>query len=268
MLRMVYNNVSCYNTKQKRILIMELQILGSGSLGNCYILKPKTGKSLIIDCGVNFTAVKKALDFDYISVAGALCTHRHNDHAEFINEFMRVGIETFALLDVFQKTGFSVKSPNQNEIKALKSFIVGDFKIMAFDLKHDVPCLGFQIDHPESGRIIFITDTNFCEYTFDNVNQFIVEANFSHEILESKFKEKTKMQFLHDRILRNHFSLRDCKNLLRANDLKNVVNIVLIHLSDSNSNEKQFIREVFELTGKTTTAASAGMKIDFNLNPF
>lgn len=247
---------------------MELQILGSSSNGNCYILKPEKGKSLIIDCGVNFTAVKKAIDFDYNSVCGALCTHSHGDHAKYINEFMRAGIETYALKDVFQKTGFSIRSPNQNEIYPSKRFYVGDFNILPFKLHHDVPCIGFQIDHPESGRIIFITDTNFCEYIFDNVNQFIVEANFSHEILEAKFKEKTEMQFLHDRILRNHFSLRDCKNLLLANDLKNVINICLIHLSDSNSNEKQFIKEVFELTGKTTYAASSGMKIDFSLNPF
>lgn len=245
---------------------MELQILGSGSSGNCYILKPSKGKSLIIDCGVNFTAVKKALNFDYSSVAGCLLTHSHGDHSKFVKDFLKNGIQVHLgeecrkelLIDDFNALG----------TLPLKSFIIEDFRIMAFELKHDVKCFGFQIDHPESGRIIFITDTNFCEYTFDNVNQFIVEANFSHEILESKFKDKVDMQFLHDRILRNHFSLRDCKNLLRSNDLKNVVNICLIHLSDSNSHEKQFIKEVFELTGKTTTAASAGMKIDFNLNPF
>lgn len=245
---------------------MELQILGSGSSGNCYILKPSKGKSLIIDCGVNFTAVKKALNFDYSSVAGALLTHSHGDHSKFVKHFLHVGINVYMGLECQKSlalTGF-----NAIGIQPLYLYKIGDFKVIAFELKHDVKCFGFQIDHPESGRIIFITDTNFCEYTFDNVNQFIVEANFSHEILEAKFKDKVDMEFLHDRILRNHFSLRDCKNLLRSNDLKNVVNICLIHLSDSNSHEKQFIKEVFELTGKTITAASAGMKIDFNLNPF
>lgn len=245
---------------------MELQILGSGSSGNCYILKPSKGKSLIIDCGVNFTAVKKALNFDYSSVSGCLLTHSHGDHSKFVKEFLHVGINVYMGLEC-QKS-LALTSFNSIGIQPITYYKIGDFKIMAFELKHDVKCFGFQIDHPESGRIIFITDTNFCEYTFENVNQFIVEANFSHEILESKFKEKTNMQFLHDRILRNHFSLRDCKNLLLANDLKNVINVVLIHLSDSNSNEKQFITEVFELTGKTTTAATAGMKINFNKTPF
>lgn len=245
---------------------MELQILGSGSLGNCYILKPSKGKSLIIDCGVNFSAVKKALNFDYSSVAGCIQSHSHGDHSKFTKDFVHSGINVF--MSEQNRKELAIESHNIIEVQALRKIILYDFTITPFELKHDVKCFGFQIDHPESGRIIFITDTNFCEYTFDNVNQFIVEANFSHEILEAKFKDKADMQFLHDRILRNHFSLRDCKNLLRSNDLKNVVNIVLIHLSDSNSHEKQFIKEVFELTGKTTTAASAGMKINFDLNPF
>ena len=43
---------------------MKLKILGTGSAGNCYLLKPKIGKSLIIDCGVNFKKVKETVDFD------------------------------------------------------------------------------------------------------------------------------------------------------------------------------------------------------------
>lgn len=245
---------------------MELHVLNSGSSGNCYILKPQHGKSLIIDCGVNFTAVKKAIDFDYNSVGGCVQSHSHGDHSKLTNDFLNVGIHVY--MSEQNRKELNIEHHNIKIIRELSKFRIEDFRIMAFELKHDVKCFGFQIYHPESGKIIFITDTNFCEYTFENVNQFIVESNFCHDILELKFKENTKMQFLQDRILRNHFSLKDCKNLLLANDLKNVVNIVLIHLSDSNSHEKRFVKEVFELTGKTTTAASAGMKINLDKTPF
>lgn len=56
--------------------------------------------------------------------------------------------------------------------------------------------------------------------------------------------------------------------MLSANDLTAVNNIVLIHLSDGNSNEKQFKKEVYELTGKNVYVASNGMNLKFNKTPF
>ncbi len=66
----------------------------------------------------------------------------------------------------------------------------------------------------------------------------------------------------------HHFSLENCKDMLKANDLRQVNNIVLIHLSDSNSDEKQFHKEVLELTNKNVHVASNGMVIDFKKTPF
>ena len=56
--------------------------------------------------------------------------------------------------------------------------------------------------------------------------------------------------------------------MLAKNDLSKVNNIVLIHLSDSNSDEKKFVHEVKELTNKNVCAAYNGMEIEFNKTPF
>ena len=45
------------------------------------------------------------------------------------------------------------------------------------------------------------------------------------------------------------------KELLKANDLSKVQQIWLLHLSDGNSDEKRFKREIQELTGKPTFIA-------------
>jgi hypothetical protein len=63
-------------------------------------------------------------------------------------------------------------------------------------------------------------------------------------------------------------SLDTCIKTLKANDLSLVNNIVLIHLSDSNSNEIEFKKEVKQATGKTVTVANNGISIDFNKTPF
>ena len=45
-------------------------------------------------------------------------------------------------------------------------------------------------------------------------------------------------------------------------------NIVLIHLSDGNSDEERFVREVKEITGKPVYAANAGMVLDLSKQPY
>jgi len=245
---------------------MTLEILGSGSSGNCYLFKPKIGKSLIIDCGVNFKTVKQALDFDTTSVCGVLQTHSHGDHSKFTKEFLNAGIDIYMSKE--NRDEIDIFSHRIKTIEPLKKLEVGDFKVMAFDLEHDVRCFGYLINHPESGRYILITDTYYCKYTFPGLNNIIIEANYSKGIIDRKFGSDSGKEFLRNRILRSHFSLANCKDMLSANDLTQVNNIVLIHLSDSNSDEKQFHKEVYELTGKNVTVATNGMKINFCKTPF
>lgn len=246
---------------------MKLKVINSGSFGNCYVLENEN-ETLLIECGVSIQEIKEAINFNTKKVVGCIVTHEHGDHCKSINEVMAQAIETYAISEVFKKTGFSIKSPCENEIYIGQNFNCGNFKIMAFHVRHNVPCVGFLIDHPETGRFVFITDTNFVDYTFPDLNNIIVEANFSHDIIMKKYGIENGKEFLKNRILKDHFSLRDCKEMLLANDLRKVQNILLIHLSDSNSDEKRFQKEVYELTGKKTVCASKGLIIEFNKDLF
>lgn len=244
---------------------MKLKVVSSGSIGNCYILENET-ETLLIECGVSIKEIKKAINFNVGKVVGCLSTHIHNDHTKSFAQVNSLGIKCYAQLDVFNKYG--VVAMPEYVIQPEKSFTVGNFKVLAFPVRHDVPCVGFLIDHPETGRFIFLTDTNFCDYTFANLNNIIIEANFCHDIIKKKYSHDNGKEFLKNRIFKSHFSLRDCKEMLLANDLRKVQNIVLIHLSDSNSDEKRFQKEVYELTGKKTVCASKGLEIEFNKDLF
>jgi phosphoribosyl 1,2-cyclic phosphodiesterase len=246
---------------------MNLKIISTGSIGNAYILS-NGDEALLIECGVNIKDIKKALDFDLSKVVGCLVSHEHLDHAKSIHEVSNLGIKTFASIGTMQA---KVKGifPRCTAIKSKQTVKIGNFKVMAFDIMHDAAePLGFLIEHPDCGKVLFLTDTYYCKYTFPGLNNIIIEANYSKEIIDRKFGADSGKEFLRNRILKSHFSLANCKDMLSANDLSQVNNIVLIHLSDSNSDEKQFKKEITELTGKNVNVASNGLEINFNKTPF
>ncbi|WP_313386930.1 MBL fold metallo-hydrolase [Chishuiella sp.] len=249
---------------------MQLKILGTGSSGNCYILE-NNKEALIIELGLSFSKIKQALDFNLDKVVGALVTHEHGDHAgaggKGIKDALNNGINVYASAGTFR--AFDIKHYNANIIQAKKSFQIGNFKILPFDVHHDVnEPLGFLIDHEETGRVLFATDTTYIDYTFPNLNNIIIEANYCEEIIKEKLGSSWQGEFLKNRILKSHMSLNTCKDTLLANDLSQVQKIVLIHLSDSNSDEKKFKEVITNATGKIVHVANNNQTIEFNKNPF
>lgn len=239
---------------------MKLKVLGSNSSGNSYLLISST-TTLIIECGVNIKQIKQALNFKLSNVA-AIVSHSHGDHAKSIENVLKSGIKVYASIDTLQASK-SATHHFANVIEAGKTYIIEEFKVKPFSVNHDVPTFGFMIFHPEMGTAIFLTDTYYCDYVFPGVNHFIVECNHDQKIME----EKAVPKFLKDRIIQSHMNIDTCKSFLKANDLTKVNNIVLIHLSDGNSDEVRFKKEVTEITGKTVHVAVAGLEIDFNKEP-
>ncbi|MHB8928914.1 MAG: MBL fold metallo-hydrolase, partial [Bacillota bacterium] len=60
-----------------------------------------------------------------------------------------------------------------------------------------------------------------------------------------------------NRVIKNHMSIERALDMLRANDLGQVREIHLLHLSDGNSDAEAFRRQVQELTGKPVYVAQA-----------
>jgi phosphoribosyl 1,2-cyclic phosphodiesterase len=248
---------------------MNLIILGSSSKGNCYLLCSES-EVLIIECGVNISEIKKALNFSFAKVVGCVLTHEHMDHAKSAKEMMQMGINLYTSRGTIRSLALDVNHHRLKTIKAGEAVQIGSFKILPFKTQHDVAePLGFIINHPETGNILFITDSFYVENTFRNLHNVIIEANFSQEIIDEKVRNGASPEFLRNRIFKSHMSLETCKKTLKANDLSKVNNIVLIHLSDGNSNATQFREEIEGLTGKNVHVADAGIIIEnFNKQAF
>ena len=245
---------------------MKLKVLGSGSSGNCYLLQNKD-EVLILECGVDWKAVKKALAFDLSKVVGCLVTHEHKDHCKYVKRVIDSGIDTYMSAGTKEEIG--INSHRIHAVKALQRFEVGTYTIILFETKHDCSePVGFLIHHPDMGTMLFATDTYYVEYKFDNLNHILIECNYSVDILNEGVEKGEIHPGLRNRIIKSHFELGNVKDFLKANDLTAVRNIVLIHLSSANSNARQFKKEIEELTYKQVFVAAKGVEVNVGINPF
>ena len=245
---------------------MRLNVLGSDSNGNCYVLQTDK-EALIIEAGVRFSEVKKALKWQLSKVVGAVITHEHNDHAKYVRDFVSNGITVLALPSVFKAKGIDSLS-FRKEIEPMHGYIVGGFKVFAMPVCHDVPCVGFIIEHEDMGRMLFVTDTMMLEYRVPGLNHILLEANYAEDILDAKIEAGSVPLSMKPRLIHSHMEIETTKGILRANDLSGVNEIVLIHLSNGNSDERRFVREVQEASGKPVYAAVAGLELNLSINPY
>lgn len=219
---------------------IKFKSFASSSAGNSYIIEGFKTK-ILIEAGISVNKIAKAINHDFSGIDACLVSHSHGDHNKSTYEVASRGVDVYAHKSVFKK----FKSHHRfHEIKK-KTFKIGEFTITCFDVDHDVPNYGFMIDSELSGeRLIFIIDTYYSEYTFDNVDYWIVECNHSEDLLR-KAIEKSENNFHLKRLWNSHFSLERLRSLLDANDLTKAKQIHLTHLSSGNGDGSHF-KEVIE----------------------
>lgn len=238
---------------------MKLQVLGSSSKGNCYILQTPSGK-LMLECGLPYRDIQKALDFDFSDIIGVLVTHGHQDHCKSAGDMMRSGINVW----MSEGAAKSVPRTNHNlQIARSKVLLpIGDFVILPFDVNHDAEePLGYLIHYKSTGeRLLFCTDTYYIKYTFEKLHYIMVECNHIEELITDNV--------IRDRLRKSHFSLENVKTFLMANDLSRTQKIILLHLSGDNAEPSRMRGEISNQTGVDTEIATPGKIIELQQRPF
>src|SRR5699024_3730687 len=180
---------------------------------------------------------------------GCLISHEHKDHTKALKDVLQAGINVYASAGTIDAEG--IKHHRLKPIKAKKQFEIGTWKILPFDVEHDVAePLGFLLQNEQGERLLFATDTFYVRYRFKGLTHIMIEANYSMDILNDNIANERVPAIMKRRLVKSHFSLENVKEFLKANDLSKVQEIHLIHLSDNNSDEQRFKREIQELTGK------------------
>ncbi len=236
--------------------MINLHILGSSSSGNCLILQAKKN-CLVLDAGINFSEVKKALDFNISSIAGVLLGHRDIDHSRHANAFTKYGIDIYSSEETFA----DLKIATHRSIICFHKvkFNIDEWEIMPFDLKHHVRCFGYVIQHPDMGRLAYITDTSEIPYKIPGLHHLLVEANFDLDILDNNARTNKVYTILRQRIQDNHMSIQNTVEYVKRCDQDSLRSIWLLHLSSTNSNARQFRETIERSTGKVCHIAERGV---------
>lgn len=241
---------------------MKLTVLGSSSHGNCYLFE-SSDSVLVLEAGVPMQLVKRALRWDISKIAACIVSHRHKDHAGYVREFLKCGIRVLALDDVFEGIKNRVFCTT---VTPKHGYVVGDWRIIALPVVHDVPCVGYIIEHRDMGKTLFITDTMMLEYRVGGVRHLMLECNYADDILQSNIDAGIELPSKRGRLLATHMELETTKQIIRDNDTSNLDDVILVHLSDNNSDAVRFEREVSAVAGVPTYVADAGCV--FNLTNY
>lgn len=236
--------------------MFRLIVLATGSKGNGYILT-NGEDTLLIEAGARYKEMLASLDYKIETVNGMIVSHEHKDHSKYIEQYLKKGLLVHMPRSMKNNLDLSYVY-NAISVDIGVTYELGNFTIKPFELVHSVDCLGYYIYHKDLGKMLFITDTEYVKYRFDKlgINHIVVEANYSKELLN-----RGKVNSNH--VLKGHMEINTTTNFLKENDTDSLKNVVLVHLSDSNSDERLF----YELTTKVVhegvrvTIASAGLSV-------
>ena len=243
--------------------MLEIKSLASGSAGNCY--RVSDGETpLLLECGISYKKMQEGLEFRLSEIEGCLISHEHKDHCKALNDVMKAGINchmSYGTKNALIVDDFTEDNHRLITHQTYDPFKIGSWVIKSFEVKHDVAePWGFLLWSKATGdKLVYITDSFYSKFKFNEVNYFMIECNYSKKILDENIAAGRVPMVQKNRLLKSHFSLKNVKDFLKANDLSKINEIWLLHLSSRNSDAKQFKREIQELTGKMVSIALEGV---------
>lgn len=221
---------------------MKFEQLYSSSRGNLYILSAASGKRLMIECGVSWSDMQKALNYNLSGIVGCLLTHSHADHSKAVKDVMRAGIDVYASAGTINALGIADnRRARQIANKTLVRFNGSGLQVIAFDVNHDAAePLGFLIkDNDEF--MLFATDTSHIQQRWDFPFSIIaLECSYDKDILQKRVDTLDINETLAKRLLTSHLEkqntmryIADFCNLSKCSELH------LLHLSGDNIDKAQ-----------------------------
>lgn len=219
--------------------------LSSGSNGNCYYLGTEH-YGILIDVGLSQRRITKLLsnvNIDFSRIYGVLVTHAHADHvrgANSISNRLRVPFystkETFSLTSTGYRSQYEIENNTRNVIEPYVPFEIGEFKITAFPLPHDIHNVGYKIEFRDK-TLTLATDigqtTDYLNTLIGCSDYLIIEANYDYDmLLHGSYPYALKQRIMGGN---GHLSNDQTADILKKYGTEQLKRVYLCHLSAHNN---------------------------------
>lgn len=145
-----------------------------------------------------------------------------------------------------------------------KKYKIGNFIVMPLEVEHNVPNFAYIIEHEEIGKLLFATDCVRLPYKLKGVNHLLIEANNSEDLIIDHLCDNEVIRSMSE----NHMEIKETIKAIRNNISSDLNNVILIHLSDGQSNEKLFMQLIYDEFGITPYIAEKGLEIELSKTEF
>ncbi len=223
-----------------------IKCLGSGSSGNCFILDNK----LILDAGLSFKKIKDGISYDNLAnIEACLVTHCHGDHSKSVHKLASYQTKIYGTKGTNDALKFDLHEYIQKnfiDMTYYQLYETESYYIIAFEAVHDcIEPSGFLIQEKSTGEVLlFATDTAVIKAKAKRIDFMLVEANYRDAELfknyESGIIDKARLT----RVMDTHLSFEGLQKYLRVARTPHLKKIMLMHLSNENSNEREFVEEL------------------------
>lgn len=221
---------------------MKIQILGSSSKGNAYLVE-MGGTRLLLECGMPWKKLQQLSGFTMSDVDACLISHEHGDHGCGAADAVRNGVPVYTSAGTAQALGID----GHYRCRTIVPYAVvpvGATDVMALPVEHDAAEPFAYLIRDDDEVLLFATDTPYLPYNVPGLTHAMVEANYDDELMDAAQGE------LNRRIRRSHMSIGAIERWLREGDAaKTLQQIYLLHLSDERSDAAAFKERIQRATG-------------------
>lgn len=232
---------------------MKLQVINSGSSGNCYLLTDSQNHTLILESGMGtFEDALKNIP-DVSKIAAVIISHKHTDHYGDAEKWQKAGIKVYGPDNMEHAEQFNIACAGQIPFSVIPLCVEHDPGILCF--------ASFIRANYEGKNLFFATDCYNYSRIIDALPELLslcmVEVNHDAHLLDTgKYPAELK-----ERVRRSHCSVQRASLAIQR---AKCTRFALIHPSENNLDQEaalQFFRD--EFPNRTFEFARPGLTMDF-----
>ena len=226
---------------------MQIEVLGSSSAGNAYIVSDGQ-TSILLDAGIPYKELQKKSNFKIHEVTACFISHEHGDHSKAVKDLLDAAIDVYALPETL--SALKVSNHHRAKVVEIGGMHINTMIVLPILMHHDCPCVGYMVYSTNTNeRLFFATDTYKITVNPQGVDYLILEINYQKEIVNRLVNDGVMESSIRARLLFSHYELSKALNWLKRIDKSRLKRIYVAHLSSGNSNESEIKNTLIENFG-------------------